>query len=134
MNNMIVKKLMAAVLIAAAMFAGAGASAFGATPTVTSVTAQQRYPWNGLVDIAVTIRGEQSDEANADCTFAATNSATKAQQNIIYVLEQIDLHEGKAYNSVFYKVRFKTNANHQFVSVGSCDSHLSGNSPCRDLC
>ncbi|MDO5319300.1 MAG: hypothetical protein Q4G65_11785, partial [bacterium] len=45
---------------------------------VTAVTAQQRYPWNGLVDISVTIQGTAEDVAEADCLFAATNSATRA--------------------------------------------------------
>ena len=29
-----------------------------AAPTITSVTAQQRYPWNGKVDIAYTVNGD----------------------------------------------------------------------------
>ena len=45
---------------------------------VTSVTAQQRYPWNGLVDVVVTMQGSAKDAAEYACTFAATNSATKA--------------------------------------------------------
>lgn len=45
--------------------------------TATSVTAQQRYPWNGLVDVVVTIQGDSNEVASADCLFAATNSATK---------------------------------------------------------
>ena len=60
------------VLMFALLFAGAASAA----PIVTSVTAQQRYPWNGLVDIVVTIQGESNDVALADCLFAATNSAT----------------------------------------------------------
>lgn len=32
-------------------------SAFAATPTITDVTAQQRYPWNGKVDISYTVTG-----------------------------------------------------------------------------
>ena len=62
--------------------------AHSAAPTVTSVTAQQRYPWNGLVDIAVTFNGEQGDVAKANCTFAATNSATKAALTIAHVTPQ----------------------------------------------
>ena len=46
--------------------------------SVTSVTAQQRYPWNGLVDITVTIQGAEDDAAAAQCSFVAANSATKA--------------------------------------------------------
>ena len=53
------------------------AQLFAATPTVSAVTAQQRHPWNGLVDIVVTISGAESDVAAATCTFAATNSATQ---------------------------------------------------------
>ena len=44
--------------------------------SVTSVTAQKRYPWNGLVDITVTIHGTAEDVAEADCSFAAQNGAT----------------------------------------------------------
>lgn len=35
----------------------AGMVAFAVTPTITAVTAQQRYPWNGKVDIAYTVTG-----------------------------------------------------------------------------
>ena len=62
--------------------------AFAASPVITSVTAQQRYPWNGLVDIAVTFNGEQGDVAKANCVFAATNSATKAALTIAHVTPQ----------------------------------------------
>ena len=72
-----------------ALFAtGFGLAAYSAAPTVTSVTAQQRYPWNGLVDIAVTFNGAQSDVAKANCTFAATNSATKTALAIAHVTQQ----------------------------------------------
>ena len=37
--------------------------AFAATPTITSVTAQQRYPWNGKVDISYTVTGDIAAEA-----------------------------------------------------------------------
>ena len=72
-----------------ALFAtGFGLAAYSAAPTVTSVTAQQRYPWNGLVDIVVTFNGAQSDVANANCSFAATNSATKTALAIAHVTQQ----------------------------------------------
>lgn len=45
--------------------------------TATGVTARQRYPWNGLVDIVVTIQGKAEDLPNTVCSFVATNSATK---------------------------------------------------------
>jgi len=46
--------------------------------TVKSVTAQQRYPWNGLVDIAVTIQGASNEVAMSYCMFVASNAATQA--------------------------------------------------------
>ena len=74
--------------LCALMLMGVGLAAYSAAPTVTSVTAQQRYPWNGLVDIVVTINGEQSDVANANYTFAATDSATKKALTIAHVTPQ----------------------------------------------
>ena len=32
--------------------------AIATTPTITDVTAQQRYPWNGKVDISYTVIGD----------------------------------------------------------------------------
>ena len=46
--------------------------------TVTGVTAQQRYPWNGKVDIVVSFACAAGDLSEVECFFAATNSATKA--------------------------------------------------------
>ena len=57
---------------------------------VTSVTAQQRYPWNGLVDVTVTIQGSAEDMANTICTFAATNSATKSEILVAHVTRNGD--------------------------------------------
>ena len=74
--------------VCALVVMGIGLVAYSATPTVTSVTAQQRYPWNGLVDIVVTFNGAESDVAKANCTFAATNSATKTALAIAHVTQQ----------------------------------------------
>ena len=60
-------------------------SLVAATPVVTSVTAQQRYPWNGNVDIVVTLSGASNDVARAECVFDATNSATKAALPVAHV-------------------------------------------------
>lgn len=46
---------------------------------VTSVSARQRYPWNGLVDVTVTLQGEGADLLVTECAFAATNNATKEE-------------------------------------------------------
>jgi len=55
--------------------------------TVTAITAQQRYPWNGKVDIAVTLSGASNDVAKAECTFAATNCATPAALATAHIAE-----------------------------------------------
>ena len=47
-----------------------------ATPTITSATAQQRYPVDGKVDISITFSGTSNDVARMDCAFVATNRTT----------------------------------------------------------
>ena len=49
------KRIVTFGLIVAAML-----QAVAATPTVSDVTARQRYPWNGMVDIDYTITGDAS--------------------------------------------------------------------------
>ena len=61
------------------------AGLFADTPAITSVSAQQRYPWNGKVDIAVTFTGSSNEVAQVDCTIAATNSATQAALAVDHV-------------------------------------------------
>ena len=60
---------------------------FAGDVSVTAVTAQQRYPWNGLVDITVTIQGTAADVADADWSFAAINSATKATIPVAHITQ-----------------------------------------------
>ena len=45
--------------------------AFAATPTITGVTAQQRYPWNGKVDISYTVTGDIAAEAKQSAVFTS---------------------------------------------------------------
>lgn len=52
---------MKTMLFAMSMLISMIASA--ATPTITGVTAQQRYPWNGKVDISYTVSGDIAAEA-----------------------------------------------------------------------
>ena len=58
--------------------------------SVTAVTAQQRYPWNGLVDVTVTLQGSAEDVAKSDCLFAAKNGATKAAIPIEHITRNGD--------------------------------------------
>ena len=67
------------VFFAGILFVG---SAFAGALTVTNVTMQQRYPWNDMVDIMVTISGESNDVSRAICSFAATNTATGTELKI----------------------------------------------------
>lgn len=60
---------------------------FAGEVTVTGVTAQQRYPWNGLVDIVVTMQGTAEELADYQIVFAVTNSATGAALPIEYVTQ-----------------------------------------------
>ena len=44
---------------------------FAAAPTITGVTAQQRYPWNGKVDISYTVTGDIAAEAKQRAVFTS---------------------------------------------------------------
>ena len=77
------------VTIAGAMVAALTFGATGGEVTATGVTAQQRYPWNGMVDITVTLSGASNDAAQAECRFVATNSATHAALNVSHVTGDI---------------------------------------------
>ena len=43
---------------------------FAAASAITDVTAQQRYPWNGKVDISYTVTGDIAAEAKQAGGFA----------------------------------------------------------------
>ena len=62
-----------------------GAGAWAGEVTATKVVARQRYPWNGLVDIEVTLKGEERDLTIWDCVFAATNKETQAEIPVLHV-------------------------------------------------
>ncbi len=61
------------------------AGAVGAASIVTTVTARQVQPWNGLVEITVGLSCESNDLVVVFCTFAATNSATRAALPVLHV-------------------------------------------------
>lgn len=49
---------------------------FAATPTVTDVTAKQRFPWNGLVDITCTVSGIDGTTNGLYLAVAAVHSGS----------------------------------------------------------
>ena len=69
-------------------------AAVAATPTITGVTAQQRYPWNGKVDISYTVTGDIAEEAKQravltslkvsaiDMVANTTNAATQLSGDV----------------------------------------------------
>lgn len=102
-----------------------------ATPTITSVTAQQRYPWNGKVDIAYTVTGDiagmaltnglvttlkvTATDTVANTSYTATSAAlsgattlTEGNHAIVWDLDQQGVNL-KSSNVVF-NVSCETNA------------------------
>lgn len=88
---------------------------------VTGVTAQQRYPWNGMVDIAVTFTGFSNDVARMDCTFAATNSATQAA----LVVDHVTAIDGARGSGTTWTRRFIWDASADVGSVKIDDVALT---------
>lgn len=77
-------------------------AALAGNVTVTAVTAQQRYPWNGLVDVTVIIQGAAVDVAECGCVFAATNSTTKAAILVEHISQNgTDSGSGNAWTRKF---------------------------------
>ena len=67
-----IKKIIMVGLVAAASLALGEVA-------VTGVTAKQRYPWNGLVDITVTLSGTEEECSAATFPFYVTNKTTRAE-------------------------------------------------------
>ena len=63
-----------------AILVGLGLSALAAPPTVSDVTARQRYPWNGKVDITYTVTGDVAAEAAARGLETPTLQVTATDQ------------------------------------------------------
>ena len=78
------KSLVAMLVAACASMATAGGV------QATGVTAEQRYPWNGLVDVAVTFSGAAPDVAAAECRLVATNVATAAAIPVLHLTRNGD--------------------------------------------
>ena len=69
------KKMKKMVLMAIALAVSA-IVASAATPTVSNVTARQRYPWNGMVDINCTVSGINGNIGRFEFAVAAVNSGS----------------------------------------------------------
>lgn len=94
-------------------FADEGMISFGAVTTsfsidctsfgqVLNMAARQRYPWNGLVDIVVTIQGDSIELAGAECSFVATNIATKSAIPVEHITRNgVDTGSGNVWKRRF---------------------------------
>ena len=74
-NEMKTKRVsMYGVALVTALFASSALVVSAATPTVSNVTAKQRYPWNGMVDITCTVSGISETTKPLKLVVAAVNS------------------------------------------------------------
>ena len=64
-----IKRSIASITVLAAV--GIASVTCAETPTITGVTAQQRYPWNGKVDISYTVTGDIAEEAKQRALLTA---------------------------------------------------------------
>ena len=62
------------VALVTVLFISRAFVASAATPTVSNVTAKQRYPWNGMVDITCTVSGISGTTDDLKFSVAAVNS------------------------------------------------------------
>ena len=53
-----------------------------AAPTVTDITAKQRYPWNGLVDITCKVSGIEADAGGYEFAVVAVNKETGREYTV----------------------------------------------------
>ena len=63
-------------LIAMAIIAVTAIEFVSAAPEVTDITAKQRYPWNGLVDITCKVSGIEADAGGYEFAVVAVNKDT----------------------------------------------------------
>ena len=73
-----------------------------AAPTISNVTAQQRNPWSGMVDVVVTVQGTSNDVVDAEWNFSATNGATKETIPVKHIMRNgFDAETGNAWTCKF---------------------------------
>ncbi len=71
------KKLIAMLLVAITAI-----EFVSATPTATDITAKQRYPWNGLVDIACKVSGIEADVGGYEFAVVAVDKETGKEYTV----------------------------------------------------
>ena len=65
-------------------------AAFIASSSIRNVTVQQRYPWNGKVDISYTVIGDIAEEARQKAVFASLKvTATDGSANTAYTATRL---------------------------------------------
>jgi formylglycine-generating enzyme required for sulfatase activity len=69
---------------------GLATTSYAATPTITGVTAQQRYPWNGKVDISYTVTDDIAEAAKQQAVLTSLKvTATDRDANKTYTATQL---------------------------------------------
>ncbi len=82
------KQSIVSIIVLAAI--GMTSFASAAAPTITGVTAQQRYPWNGKVDISYTVTGDIAEEAKQQAVLTSLKvTATDRDANKTYTATQL---------------------------------------------
>ena len=69
-------------LIAMAIVAVAAIEFVSAAPEVTDITAKQRYPWNGLVDITCKVSGIEADAGGYEFAVVAVDKDTGKEYTV----------------------------------------------------
>jgi len=64
------------IQLATAILFGLTLPSLADTPTITGVTARQRYPWNGKVDITYTVTGDVAQYSQPTLKVTATDGTT----------------------------------------------------------
>ena len=99
-------------------------SAFADTPTITGVTARQRYPWNGKVDITYTVTGDVTQYIQPTLKVTATDQTTGTTYTAASLTGDTGLSAGThafVWDMNADGLTFKSD---EVVFEISCDAHL----------
>lgn len=86
---MTIKGNLSATISVMGLFVIATNTALFATPSITDVVAQQRYPWNGKVDISYTVSGNVVASVPQDMVDVLKVTATDILSNQTYVASSL---------------------------------------------